>query len=126
MRNDSIRQTAVKNDRLDWTDKEWSAHLGVREKEMPYIRKRVESEYLAYIAQARDDQKYYFMMERRHDAPSGFERWIPMLSSNKGFASRELAAEHANNEIIPLLELNEFHAGVLPAKCLQLLRVHAK
>ncbi len=115
-------------EQLTWTDNQWAAHLGCAPAQVQYIKKLLADTYCASIVKYRTSHKYGFLLTRRHDTPSGFPRVVPVVSSDVHFDTHAAAAKHANEQIIPKLELTSFWADTygVPAQMLQMLHVNEK
>ncbi|MBQ8728851.1 MAG: hypothetical protein IJY77_01000 [Alphaproteobacteria bacterium] len=113
-------------EQLTWSDNQWAAHLGCAPAEMKYIKKLLADTFCASIVKYRTSHKYGFLLTRRHDTPSGFPRVIPVISSDVHFDTHSAAAKHANEQIIPKLELTSFWADTygIPAQVLHMLHVN--
>ncbi|MDR3208628.1 MAG: hypothetical protein LBT45_02145 [Rickettsiales bacterium] len=112
-----------------WSNAQWGEPLGVKPEEIPELKELVENAYNPFVTKYKKaGSGWHFELWRRHDAPSGYERWVPVGSHNKSFPTSTEAAIYANNVIMPKLEMNEFVAEMnkVPTKVLQLLRVKIK
>jgi hypothetical protein len=112
-------------EQLDWTDKQWAAHLGCSVQEVPHIRTYVYANFFPVIEQDKDTKAYNFMMTRMSTSFAGTRRVILTVSDKKAFADVESARTHANNEVIPKLELTKFWSDALyiPKRALQMLHI---
>ena len=115
-------------EQLQWTDKEWASHLECDVHRVPAVRDFVTRNYFPVIAQHSETGKYVFCMSKRDVAPSGSERAIPFLSSNKEFESEELAIKYANEEVLPRLQFNKLWTQFtgMPTRALQMLHIKIK
>lgn len=115
----------MKPEQLKWTDEQWAAHLGCAVQRVPAVRDFITKKYIPGIAQHSKTGKYMFYMSKMDIAPSGAERVFPVVSSDKEFEFEDKAIKYANEEILPRLELNSFHAEMLgvPTRALQMLHI---
>lgn len=117
----------VAEHREKWTNQEWADYLGVKKWRVTRLRAIVNTNFIPLIARG-DDGKYYLVINRRHDTPSGSYREIPFLSANNGFDTVDECISNANSVLIPNLELGELMAvcNKLPTKVLQLMRIRSE
>ena len=110
---------------LKWTDKQWAAHLGCAVQEVPHIRTYVDANFFPDIEQNNDTKEYNFFMTRMSTSMAGTRRVMLMLSDKELFSDFESARKHANNEVIPKLELTKFRSDALhiPKRALQMLHI---
>lgn len=118
----------MRPEQLTWTDKEWALHLECDVHRVPAVKNFVTKHFFPAIAQHSETGKYYFYMSRLDVAPSGAERVMPMVSSDKEFESEDKAIKYANEEILPRLEFNKFAAQIMgmPTRALQMLHIKEK
>lgn len=118
----------MRPEQLEWTDEQWAAHLGCAVQRVPLISAFVTENYFPCIAKHSETGMHVFCMSKRDIAPSGAERVIPFLSSNKEFEDLSKAIQYANQEILPRLELTKFAADSIgiPTRALQMLHIHQK
>ena len=111
------------------SDVEWAKILEVDENKIPKIKKIIRDNYRVHIIktnpsgrEAYCDGKYHGYIERRHDTPSGMERWIPQITINQGYDTIEEAVTTTNKFLLSL-EFSPFAAAIneVPIKSLQLL-----
>ena len=115
----------MRPEQLKWTDKEWALHLECDAQRVPEIRNIITKKYIPGIAQHSKTGKYMFCMSKMDIAPSGAERVLSVVSSDKEFEFEDKAIKYANEEILPRLELKSFHAEMLgvPTRALQMLHI---
>ena len=115
-------------EQLNWTNEQWAAHLGCAVQRVPVIKAFVKENYFPGIATHSETGMHMFYMSRRNVSPSGAERIIPLLSSNKEFEDLSKAIRYANQEILPRLELTKAAADSIgiPARALQMLHIKTK
>lgn len=115
-------------EQLKWTDEQWAAHLGCAVQRVPLISAYVTKNYFPGIAKHSETGLYVFCMTKRDVSPSGAERVIPLLSSNKEFEDLSKAIKYANQEILPRLELTKAAADMMgmPTRALQMLHINEK
>ena len=118
----------MKPEQLTWTDKQWAAHLGCAVQEVPHIRTYVLANFFPVIEQKNDTKEYNFLMTRMSTSMAGTRRVMPMVSDKKLFSDFESARTHANNEVIPKLELTKFWSDALyiPKRALQMLHIEGR
>ena len=112
-------------EQLKWTDKQWAAHLGCAVQEVPHIRTYVLANFFPDIEQDKDTKACNFFMTRMSTSIAGTRRVMLMVSDKKLFSDFESARTHANNEVIPKLELTKFWSDALyiPKRALQMLHI---
>lgn len=112
-------------EQLNWTDKQWATYLGCPVQEVPSIRTYVRANFFPVIEQDKDTKAYNFIMTKMATSIAGTRRVMPMVSDKKSFSDFESARTHANNEVIPKLELTKFWSGALciPQRALQMLHI---
>ena len=112
-------------EQLNWTDKQWAAHLGCAVQEVQNIRAYVRANFFPVIEQNNDTKEYNFLMTKMSTSMAGTRRVMPMVSDKKLFSDFESARTHANNEVIPKLELTKFWSDALyiPKRALQMLHI---
>ena len=115
-------------EQLKWTDEQWAAHLGCAVQRVPVISAFVKENYFPGIATHSETGLHVFYMSERDVSPSGAERVIPFLSSNKEFEDLSKAIKYANQEILPRLELTKAAADSIgiPTRALQMLHIKTK
>ncbi|MBR4891609.1 MAG: hypothetical protein IKZ34_00310 [Alphaproteobacteria bacterium] len=115
----------MKPEQLNWTDKQWAAHLGCAVQEVPSVRTYVYDNFFPVIEQHKDSGLYKFLVTKMDTSIAGTKRVMPMISDNKEFSDLESAKTHANNQVIPKLELTKFWSDALniPQRALQLLHI---
>ena len=115
-------------EQLNWTDKQWAAHLGCAVQDVPRYKRWLLENYLPYLAQDVATKRYLFILSRRHDTPSGFARYIDMMHKSTHQENAKDARDYANENIIPGLCLNSAFARVynVPSKILQMLHINEK
>ena len=118
----------MKPEQLNWTDEQWAAHLGCAVQRVPVISAFVKENYFPGIATHSETGLHVFYMSERDVSPSGAERVIPFLSSNKEFEDLSKAIKYANQEILPRLELTKAAADSIgiPTRALQMLHIKTK
>ena len=112
-------------EQLTWTDKQWAAYMGCPVQEVPSIRTYVRANFFPVIEQDNNTKAYNFMMTKMSTSMAGTRRIMPMISDQKTFTDFESARTHANNEVIPNLELTKFWSDALyiPQRALQMLHI---
>ena len=112
-------------EQLNWTDKQWAIHLNCPVQEIPSIRAYVHANFFPVIAQDKDTKAYNFLMTKMGTSMAGTQRVMPMISDKNVFSDFESARTHANNEVIPKLELTKFWSDALyiPQRALQMLHI---
>ncbi|MBP3545149.1 MAG: hypothetical protein J6J82_02465 [Alphaproteobacteria bacterium] len=112
-------------EQLNWTDKQWAIHLNCPVQEIPSIRAYVHANFFPVIAQDKDTKAYNFIMTKMGTSMAGTRRVMPMISDKNVFSDFESARTHANNEVIPKLELTKFWSDALyiPQRALQMLHI---
>lgn len=112
-------------EQLNWTDKQWAIHLNCPVQEIPSIRAYVHANFFPVIAQDKDTKAYNFLMTKMGTSMAGTRRVMPMISDKNVFSDFESARTHANNEVIPKLELTKFWSDALyiPQRALQMLHI---
>lgn len=112
-------------EQLNWTDKQWAIHLNCPVQEIPSIRAYVHANFFPVIAQDKNTKAYNFIMTKMGTSMAGTRRVMPMISDKNVFSDFESARTHANNEVIPKLELTKFWSDVLhiPQYALQMLHI---
>ena len=115
-------------EQLKWTDEQWAAHLGCAVQRVPVISAFVKENYFPGIATHSETGLHVFYMSERDVSPSGAERVIPFLSSNKEFEDLSKAIKYANQEILPRLDLTKAAADSIgiPTRALQMLHIKTK
>ena len=115
-------------EQLKWTDEQWAAHLGCAVQRVPVIGAFVKDNYFPSIKTNSETGLHVFLLSKRDIAPSGSERIITLLSSNKEFEDLPKAIQYANQEILPRLELTNHAAELMgmPIRALQMLHIHEK
>ena len=118
----------MRPEQLKWTDEQWAAHLGCAVHRVPAVRDFITKNYFPGIAKHSETGMYVFCMTKRDVSPSGAERVIPLLSSNKEFEDLSKAIKYANQEILPRLELTKAAADMMgmPTRALQMLHINEK
>lgn len=112
-------------EQLNWTDKQWAIHLNCPVQEIPSIRAYVHANFFPIIAQDKNTKAYNFIMTKMGTSMAGTRRVMPMISDKNVFSDFESARTHANNEVIPKLELTKFWSDALhiPQYALQMLHI---
>lgn len=115
-------------EQLNWTDKQWATYLGCPVQEVPSIRTYVRANFFPVIEQDKDTKAFNFVMTKMATSIAGTRRIMPMVSDKKSFSDFESARTHANNEVIPKLELTEFQSDALyiPQRALQMLHIRER
>ncbi|MBR6598042.1 MAG: hypothetical protein IKK76_01420 [Alphaproteobacteria bacterium] len=115
----------MKPEQLNWTDKDWAAHLGCVVQDVPKFKHYLEQNFWLGIWQERDTKLKYAEIQVRHDTPSGNVRYVPMATSRGFNMSLDAMVRYTNNEFIPSLELKPAVAGLrgVPPKILQMLHI---
>lgn len=112
-------------EQLNWTDKQWATYLGCPVQEVPSIRTYVRANFFPVIEQDTNTKAYNFAVTKMSTSMAGTRRIMPMISDQKTFTDFESARTHANNEVIPNLELTKFWSDALyiPQRALQMLHI---
>jgi hypothetical protein len=115
-------------EQLNWTDEQWAIHMGCPVQDVPSIRTYVRANFFPVIEQDKESGEYNFAVTRMGTSMSGTRRVVPMVSDKKVFSDVESARTHANNEVIPKLELSKFWSNALyiPQRALQMLHVQER
>ncbi len=115
----------MKPEQITWTDEQWAAYLGCPVQEVPSIRAYVCANFFPVIEQDKNTNVYNFIMTRMSTSIAGTRRIMPVVSDKKVFSDFESARIHANNEVIPKLELTKFWSDALyiPRNALQMLHI---
>ena len=115
-------------EQLNWTDKQWAIHMGCPVQEVPSIRTYVHANFFPVIEQDKDTKAFNFLMTEMATSIAGTRRVMPMVSDKKSFSDFESARTHANNEVIPKLELTKFWSDALyiPQRALQMLHIRER
>ena len=115
----------MKPEQLTWTDKQWATYLGCSVQDVPNIRAYVHANFFPVIEQDKDTKAYNFVVTKMSTSMAGTRRVMPMISDKKVFSDLESAITHANNEVIPKLELTNFWSSALyiPRRALQMLHI---
>lgn len=118
----------MKAEQLNWTDKDWAAHLGCAVQDVPKFKHYLEQNFFVGIWQEDDTKLKHAEIQVRRDTPSGNIRYVSMVTSPGFNISLEDMVEYTNNEFIPSLELRLVAAGLrgVPPKILQMLHIHEK
>ena len=118
----------MKPEQLNWTDKQWAAHLGCDVPRVQKIRKFILDNYFVGVGQIAGTTRYSCGLYRIDCAPSGFPRFYVVQSLNKDFETSAAATKYANEKFIPNLELLPSMAKIanVPARALQMLHVQEK
>jgi hypothetical protein len=115
-------------EQLNWTDKQWAIHMGCPVQEVPSIRTYVHANFFPVIEQDKDTKAFNFLMTEMATSIAGTRRVMPKVSDEKSFSDFESARTHANNEVIPKLELTKFWSDALyiPQRALQMLHIRER
>lgn len=118
----------MKSEQLSWTDGQWAIHLGCPIQEIPSVRKYIVGNFFALIEQNTESGKYNFVINRMSTSMAGTKRIMPMVSDKETFLTYAEARKHANEVIIPKLELTKFWASTynVPQRALQMLHVQER
>jgi len=113
----------MKNDRLNWTDKDWAAYLGCPVEHIQKYRDRLEKDFVSRVDIKKSDGNYHYCLYTYRVNESGNKMLQPIYSSTTGFSSEKNAVDEANEKIIPILLLPEPYArkNNMPDKALQML-----
>lgn len=113
-------------EQLKWTDTQWASHLEWDVRDIPALRKWVNETYFPGIAQNKNTGKFLFYMSKLSVTPSGAQRVLPFVTSDKEFESQKRATKYANEEILPRMELNPITAQAtgIPVRVLQMLHIN--
>lgn len=116
------------HEQLKWTDKEWASHLQWDVQDIPSLRKWMTENYFPQIVKITRTGNFAFHMTKLDIAPSGAKRIMTIVSSNKEFESFARAAQYANQEILPRMELTKVAADMMgmPTRALQMLHIKTK
>ena len=112
-------------EQLNWSDKQWAEYFMYPVHEISSIKKYVTENFFPVIEQDKNTGKYSFAITRLDTSIAGTKRILPMVSDPKKFSSYSDAVKHANNNIMPKLELKPFWASALniPQRALQILHI---
>lgn len=110
---------------LHWTDKQWAIYLNCPVQEIPSIRAYVLANFFPVIEQDKNTKAYNFLLTKMSTSMAGTRRVMPMISDKKLFYDFESARTHANNKVIPKLELTKFWSDALhiPKRALRMLHI---
>lgn len=112
-------------EQLNWSDKQWAGYFKCPVHEVLSIKKYMTENFFPVIEQDKNTGKYNFTITRLDTSIAGTKRVLPMVSDKKKFSSYSDAVKHANNTVIPKLELTQFWASALnvPKFALQMLHI---
>lgn len=112
-------------EQLSWSDGQWAIYLDCPIQEIPSIRKFMTRNFFPLIERDVITGKYNFVMTRISTSMAGTKRIMPMVSDKETFLTYAEARKHANEVIIPKLELTNFWASAyyVPRRALQMLHI---
>ena len=108
-------------EQLKWTDKQWAEYLGCSIRTFKKARTIVQENYSINVAKNLASNKYFIVLDKRHDTPSGAMRYITLFTTKKEFATIDEAVKFANETLIPSLQINATLG--LPTKILQTMHI---
>ncbi len=89
------------------SNEELCKELNITPKKLAEAKKIINQSYALAVTQK--EGLYYASIMRRHDTPSGCERWLDLLSCNEGFDTPQEAADFLN-ETKDKIEFKDFFA----------------
>ena len=118
----------MKPEQLNWTDKEWAAHLGCAATDIPRFKKYLTENFYLALWQEKGTGLKYAEVRMMHNTPSGAFRSIPIVTSNARDITLDDLIEQTNNTFVPSLVLKPHIATAhqVPAKLLQMLHIYQK
>ena len=115
----------MKPEQLQWSNRQWAKYLGCTVRKYKKACKILSDQFSVGVFQKNSTGKYYIALDRRHYAPSGAIRYVPVIVTKIEFDSLDVAVKYANETLIPSLELAESCASAynIPTKMLQTLHI---
>lgn len=112
-------------EQLNWTDKQWAAHLGCAVSDVSRIKKSVTDNFIPVVCQGHNAGEYFCNIRKKHMVTSGNTCLLLWFSSSKCFKSYRDAQKYANEQFFQQIKLSYQMAKMynLPNRALNMLHI---